>query len=346
MIVFGIRHFKVKTYSAAEFGLTDPSWNATQFVAAQQYFHIMYIPFFPTGKFMATKGRDGKLYHLAPQIATHIKFFQLKHKTPWYTFIGPMFLLLMGIGTLISDSIRNHRYQQISIEENQAFVKQANEMLDKPSANDYYQFSIDTTGGKDGYVSRQVYAVYRVNSFDNNSIEFRTGDENPWTYCSNPEYAGWPALFTDSSFITFRISKADLRAMQSSASGEEYNSDGVKINLFGKPRYFKIENIHTIDGPEFSAYFREISEATTRVRVENSGDAVKNISLVNIKKDGDWSPDTNGDILPGGYFEFERKGNFSDNLSVRILCETADGKHYAFLLSSDEDHMISVKKIR
>lgn len=106
MIVFGIRHFKVKTYSAAEFGLVDPSWNTTQFVAAQRYFHIMYIPFFPAGKFMSTRGQDGKLYYLNPQVAAHISSYNLNHKTPWYTWSGPIFLLLMGIGTLISDMAR------------------------------------------------------------------------------------------------------------------------------------------------------------------------------------------------------------------------------------------------
>ena len=99
ILVFGVRHFTVKTYHASELGFTDPSWSNTRFEAVQKYFHLMYIPFFPVGQMIGVRGSDGKLYHLTAPVAAQINTYQLTHKAPWYSFIG---LMLIGLIIILS----------------------------------------------------------------------------------------------------------------------------------------------------------------------------------------------------------------------------------------------------
>ncbi|HEU4716278.1 MAG TPA: hypothetical protein VFU15_00510 [Bacteroidia bacterium] len=99
IIVFGIRKFSIYTFSPSELGFTDPSWNGIQFKVLQQYFHLMWIPFFPVGKKWAISKPDGKLYEVPHNILGHLGDPSAKVRTPWYAFAG---LILAGVAGIIS----------------------------------------------------------------------------------------------------------------------------------------------------------------------------------------------------------------------------------------------------
>jgi hypothetical protein len=350
LIVFGIRHFKIKSYSAAELGLTDPAWQNTRFEAVQKYFHLMYIPFFPVGKMIGTRGADGELYHLHPQVAAHISKYQLKHKTPWYSWLAPILGISGFIFFLASLLIGDH-YRAIKKEKNLAeFNAEITAMIDHPSLNDYYRLAIDTDAVADGYVGHQVRTLFRVIDFNETQIQFRSAAADPFEYCSGYDPAQWPSCFKDTTnYNAFWLKKADLKKAMIPSVKEEYNYDGALVSAMGKSLYIIIDDVHIIDGPEFSAYYRMRSsggEAT--IRVTNDGDTATNVSFTKASGEGSWLIEDNAKVNPTESFTLRTESGSSDNFAGKIQCTGTNGKRYTFVISvnpEDNDQLI-VKKLK
>ena len=58
----------------------------------QKCFHLFGIPFFSLGKMYVFR-KDGKLYNLTPELEAVLRE-KTVHKTPWYTYIGFIIVLL------------------------------------------------------------------------------------------------------------------------------------------------------------------------------------------------------------------------------------------------------------
>jgi hypothetical protein len=98
MIIVGIGHIALKSYTPHELGLTEASWNGMMFEAVQQYFHVMFIPCFPLNQIIETRDQRGKNYPLTSELKKYVDRLELKHETPWYTFIG----LVVGLSGFIA----------------------------------------------------------------------------------------------------------------------------------------------------------------------------------------------------------------------------------------------------
>lgn len=94
-IVFGWNNFTIKSYKPKELGLTQEDTNDFRVEVRQSYFHLFWIPFFGLGKkWVIRKGRD--TYELPAQFLHKVKEQHLQHRTPWYTFAGPL-LIVTGL---------------------------------------------------------------------------------------------------------------------------------------------------------------------------------------------------------------------------------------------------------
>ncbi|QKX06008.1 hypothetical protein HN014_14210 [Aquimarina sp. TRL1] len=94
-IKFGIRSVRLKSYSLRELGLENEVNAKMRVEYRQNYFHLHFLPLFPTTKVLRLRKEDQQLYeipeHIRTVIASQIKE---KPKTPWYTFLGPIILLV------------------------------------------------------------------------------------------------------------------------------------------------------------------------------------------------------------------------------------------------------------
>ncbi len=112
----------------------------------QRYFSILWMPFFGIGKYWAIRTQEGKLVDPPYHIANHLDTLEIRMRSPWYTFVGPI-LLVLAIGgfygwTVLDQQQRVQPYIEKYEAESQALLTQ----LDNLEEGDYLQFG--SPGGR------------------------------------------------------------------------------------------------------------------------------------------------------------------------------------------------------
>lgn len=236
MIVFGTKHFKIKSFTQRELGISrEEGLVNIDIQVRQKYAHLYWIPVFPTGKIYCFKRPgDDNLYELPLTIKQNLEF---KHsqdiKTPWYSYALPLLGLLVALWFYVGDKISDISY------ENSFYLNQAKDkmMAKYPTTGDYYAFEAYDT--KKGYNSKSI--VLKVNSYDEDTIEFTAGyddfyDENISSYNISGEFK------KEGQYIYHptRIDKDLLTKMMS----REYRSRETKFKMAEYDnKYFKFKEV-------------------------------------------------------------------------------------------------------
>ena len=123
-IVFGWNNFTIKSYKPKELGLTQEDTNDFRIEARQSYFHLFWIPFFGLGKkWVIRKGSN--TYELPAQYQHKVDEQNIRLRTPWYTFAGPLLILAGLIGFWAFTQYDEYKEQQRGI----AYYKQKTDAL-------------------------------------------------------------------------------------------------------------------------------------------------------------------------------------------------------------------------
>lgn len=139
MITFGTYSLTFKSYTAKDFDNQDFDANA-KIEVRQKCFHICWIPIFSLGV-EYTLYKDGNRFELPYQYHRYILPYEKKHKTQWYSFLGPIILLVVGyvaMGVTAKEEYdyfltRENYYKNFYIERDSMLQK-----ISDPSTNDYY----------------------------------------------------------------------------------------------------------------------------------------------------------------------------------------------------------------
>jgi hypothetical protein len=347
LIVFGIRHVTLQRHKAHEFGFNDPSWSNTEIEAAQRYFHLLYIPFFPLDKIYGIRGTDRQLYKVTPQVETQIRSYKLNYRTPWYTFSG----LILLLGALMIFSImerkKGERQARLSEEGTTNYNTTLTEMMEHPSLFDYYEFEIDTSAEK-STGTYQIKAVYRVIGFNRDSIRFRSANEDPFSYFGDSRYDTWLAKFNDTtSYNPFWLKKADMKRAWGPAAKEVYSLDDAKMEMLGKQRYIRITGAHVIDGPEFKLLITS-RHLGIMIHVVTTVDTAETVSFKKISGEGTWNVVEGSNGPRNHYFDIYGNTESLENFSGRLECTDKKGKPHAFLITPrpDYENEFIIKKIK
>lgn len=134
MILFGYYTFLIKAYMLYELGIeVDEHSKNWQIEVRQKCFHIFWIPFFSLGKVYGLRREDGQLYELPNDLEQAMRN-NMVHRTPWYTYIG-LLIIILGVGIYkTSEKYEKHKYE--AYEENR--VKEINNIFEKPEVGDLY----------------------------------------------------------------------------------------------------------------------------------------------------------------------------------------------------------------
>lgn len=127
MIVFGWNSFLIKSYILRDFGFVETHLAYERIEHRQKYFHLMFIPFFPIGRFWAVR-IDGKLYHPSAEIVSVLNSTKTNNKNAIWSWSG-VFAVLLGIFIVsMSEKMTEARYRKQSEErsKNMAAMLQTN----------------------------------------------------------------------------------------------------------------------------------------------------------------------------------------------------------------------------
>jgi hypothetical protein len=168
-IVFGWNHFRIKSFDPVELGLTQQPDPNLRIEVRQHYFHFFRIPFFSLGKKWAIR-KNNELYEMPLVLRSAIQCLDdIRVRTPWYTFAGPLLLLLIGCGFAVSQQVEKYKWKQREEKQFAAVNAQNMALFRKPSPNDYYVLT-----SVNGYAQR--YA--KVTALDKQRIQL--------SYITNP----------------------------------------------------------------------------------------------------------------------------------------------------------------
>lgn len=113
MIIYGTNSYVLKSFTPQELGLYTSEYEKYHFQKILKYFHLYWIPLFPTGsEYVFSKAGSSDKFH-APE-----GFRQLMqaHNVPWWKHLGGFalpLLALFGFGTYsASNSMDEARYQK------------------------------------------------------------------------------------------------------------------------------------------------------------------------------------------------------------------------------------------
>ncbi len=113
MIVFGWNSFLIKSYILQEFGFFQNDLAYERVEHRQKYFHLMFIPFFPIGRFWAVR-IDGKLYHPSAEILSVLQSTRTNNKNALWAWSGVFAVLLGFFFVSMSEKMTQARYRKES----------------------------------------------------------------------------------------------------------------------------------------------------------------------------------------------------------------------------------------
>lgn len=110
-IVFGWYSFPIKKFSSTDLNIDLPDVDPVNFEIRQQIFHLFWIPVFPLYKIYGIR-RDKLLYEVTPSIERVLK--GQSFRTPWYSFMLPILLLLGFGGFHVMEEFSHYQYRRLA----------------------------------------------------------------------------------------------------------------------------------------------------------------------------------------------------------------------------------------
>ena len=200
MIVFGWNSYEQDSCLPSSLGLPSNLDEQYKIIKRQKYFHLFWIPFFSIGSDFVLKAPNNKLYEPSEDLKTYLYGLGLKHKFPWFTFIGPILLALGFIVYSIHDKITSEMSRKENIKLGEKQLNENIEIINNTRLGHYFSLVDDV--GKYSYLKV-------VNADDKNikcvlsykKINHYNSEELPQAFISD---SAMP------SFDTVMVAKKDL----------------------------------------------------------------------------------------------------------------------------------------
>lgn len=349
-IAFGSYSFKLKSYSSIDLGLNESEWKNSEFEVRQNVFHLFWIPFFSLGKIYVIK-KQGEKYDLPEHIIQKIRN-KGKIRTPWYSFLLPIMLLVIpafvGIYIYFAESImRNNNYNEDKKIYKLAIGNLQSEMQ-KLSKNAYLRIVNLEKPNDDKILLKLIDINDSEYSFIAKKIHF-------------PKYSNEKYYFEKFRDDTLIYSKNELQK----AICEDYdiikNHKSYGLEFFNKEKYI-IENIEYFDMPvidgrsnwdfldvirnhKFEFYNVQFSGSQNerswkfKLRFQNFGIPVNLVQIQNIENEVEWN-----DSLPIKFKSYEYLKDIEINASTKQEPETLKFKSkFIFKDSLNNKYEFTVK---
>jgi hypothetical protein len=323
-IVFGWNHFRIKTFDPVEFGLSQQADPNLKIEVRQHYFHLFWIPFFSLGKKWAIR-KNNELYEMPGVLKSTIKSRDdMKVRTPWYTFAGPLLILIIACGFMINEKVEDYGREEAREKQFETEYSQNIGLFRKPSPDDYYLLT-----SVKGY--RQRFA--KVTMLDKHNIEL--------SYITNPSADAYEPVKIAALFTTYAdelqsvtISRGDSAKLFCRDYEQLDNFTGITLNDKNGDTY-RVKKIFRLDGPilQDGGYSSYLGSKEVTMEIANAGFDAEITKIEAVQGDILWLVDEMPYAVPAGKeFMLRGRGDFHKPYKVKFTCTTPDGRAVNYLL--------------
>lgn len=328
-IVFGWNHFNIKSFTPAQLGIgKEEDANQISIERRQKYFHLFWIPFFGIGKTWAVR-KNGTLYELPDAYERHINSLNLPIKTPWYTFTGPLLIIIGFAIYWLADTASRHHSNVVYHKQFDEKVLEFTEHVKEPTIDDYFQFDEIKN------YSENVYL--KVAGYNDTSIKFQLPIKNIKGYSpSAGEVASCFSETPDSIDDYIFINKKQLNNYIQRLY-EDYNFKGAPLPTFNNTNRYKLEEIKHFEGSDLKdygvgyAYNNEIN-----IELQNIGTTTTITEFKIVGGNVEWK-----NPLPfkvSANEKFKISGTYKENIpsyNVEIVCKEQNQKLLKYFLKGE-----------
>ncbi len=323
-IVFGVRSFKLKSYSLKELGLSEKEVDNITIERRQKYFHLYWIPFFATGKMWAIRKED-KLYDLPSEYEAVLAAKEIKHKTPFYAFAFPLLAVVGLIVYLLGIQIDNYTSKKRAQERFNVELANLNEKIAAPMLNDFYELDGIKNYSADTYV--KVHAV-KGDSIQLHYIETKTS----WYSSSGSgELAAYFSDTPDMSNLAW-VTKSQLKKCIQESYGD-YSFKGNYLPITEDSINYRLVKIYHFKGPDLVDRGEgNMANGLITITLINKGLSTTITEIKNIESNVKWST-----VLPlkaSANQKFTITGSYEELplYNIKIICNEADSITYKYEL--------------
>ena len=323
-IVFGWNHFRIKTFDPVEFGLSQQADPNLKIEVRQHYFHLFWIPFFSLGKKWAIR-KNNELYEMPGVLKSTIKSRDdMKVRTPWYTFAGPLLIAIITCGFMINEKVDRYKWDKAEEKQFEQDYAQNIGLFRKPSPDDYYLLTSVT-----GYSQR--YA--KVTMLDKQHIEL--------SYITNASAVAYEpvaiaALFTTHAgeMQSITLSRGDSAKLFCNDYDKRHSFAGITLKDRNGETY-RVKRIIRLDGPILidGGYSSYLGSKEMSLEIANQGLDAEITKIEAVQGDIQWLVDGLPYAIPAGNeFILRGRGDFKKPYKVKFTCTTPDGRAIHYLL--------------
>jgi hypothetical protein len=294
-IVFGWNSFKVRSFTLEEIGITDQNEAGLEFEVRQSYFHIFWIPFFSLDKrWVVHKG--GKMYEMPGEIQALAERKLTGIRTPWYTFTGPILLL---IGCIVFSMYLSQQDAADHKEKADKFREKANELtnrLQHLTTNDF--ITIENRSHSSHYLMFL-------------KVEAIKGDEITVTPVGSDKHEPMMVekAYTRQSgtFPAVKISyKQLLKAFPKELDSLEWDAmNRQAAHLCNDDKLYLVKDVVRHFMPGIKVHFAAFLTSGLSIHCHNEGWPATITEINNLEGNIDWSQMINKEI-PGGQDEYSQ----------------------------------------
>jgi hypothetical protein len=326
-IVFGWNHFRIKTFDPVEFGLSQQADPNLKIEVRQHYFHLFWIPFFSLGKKWAIR-KNNELYEMPGILKSTIKSRDdMKVRTPWYTYAGPLLIAIIGLGFMINEKVERYKWDKAEEKQFEAEYTQNIGLFRKPSPDDYYILTSVKCYG-------QRYA--KITMLNKKDIEL--------SYITNTSAIAYGPMSIAALFTTYAgemqsvtLSRGDSAKLFCADYDKRYSFAGLSLNEKSGNTY-RVKRIIRLDGPILTGggYSSYLGSKEITMEIANEGLDAQITKIEPVQGNIQWIMDELPYAIPAGKeFMLRGRGDFKSPYKVKFTCTTADGREIYYVLEGE-----------
>jgi hypothetical protein len=323
-IVFGVKHFKLKSYSLKELGLSEEEDNIIKIELRQKYFHLYWIPFFPTGKTWVVR-KDNQLYDLPLKYKLALAKKEIKHRTPFYTFALPLLLILGFTIYLIGEKIDRYASKKRAQERFKLELVDLNKKITNPTTNDFYELK-----GIKKYLADTYVKVHAISS---DSVQLHFPETKPSWYSSlgSGKLAAYFSDTPDNSNLVW-VSIDELKKCIQNNYGN-YSFKGNYLPFTEDSINYRLVKIFRFKGPEFIDRGEgNMSNNIITITLMNKGLSTTITEINSIESNVEWNIELPKTVFANKKFAIVGSYEAVPSYDIEIICTDNDGSTYKYEL--------------